>query len=243
MRLAVCDDDRREQDLLEKALQGWDPTRSMEKFYDGVSLLAAAKESPPFDVVFLDIYLPGENGIEIAKNLRQISPETGIVFVTTSRDHAVDAFSLDVLHYLVKPVTTEGIVESFRRLTALRARQQKMFSFPVERDICTVYLSQIYTLESFNHDVEISLDDGRQLQTRTPMYELEQKLDNRFLRIKRGVIVNMDHIERMGTDKCVLRDGRELFLATRDRSAIRASYNEYVLSRLSRRGGSGEVGS
>ena len=238
MRIAVCDDELKEQNQIEKALRGWDPTRSIEKFYSGESLLEAAKKNPPFDIAFLDIYMPYENGMEIAGALRELSPETGIVFVTTSRDHAIDAFALDALHYLSKPVTTEGIVESFRRLTELRARQQETISISVGGDIYTVHLSQICTLESSNHAVEIALLDGRRLKTWMPLSELEQKLGKRFLKVNRGLVVNMDYIERMGTDRCVLRDGRELFLATRDRSAIRASYNEYLLSRLSRQVGS-----
>ena len=241
MRLAVCDDDLREQEQFEKALQSWDPTRSTEKFFNGSSLLEAARRAPSFDIVFLDIYMPAENGVDIAKALKSISAETEIVFVTTSEEHAVSAFSLGALHYLVKPVTTEGIVEAFRRLAEVRTRQRETLSFSVRGDLCTVFLSQICSLESSNHVVDISLDDGRRLRTRTPLYELEQKLGQNFLKINRGVIVNMDHIERMGTDCCILRAGDRLFLAARERSAIRAAYSDYLLDRHSQR--PGEVGS
>ena len=235
MRIAVCDDDLREQEQLDEAIQKWDPTRRTEKFFDRSSLLEAAKIPPAFDVAFLDVYLPGENGVDIAGELRKISPETAIVFVTTSEDHAVSAFSLGALHYLVKPVTADGIVEVFRRLAELRTRQRETLSFSVGGDVCTVFLSQICSLESGNHAVEVSLDDGRRLKTRTPLYELEQRAGKRFLKINRGVIVNMDHIERMGTDCCVLRNGSRFFLAVRERSAICAAYSDYLLDRFSRR--------
>lgn len=238
MRIAACDDELKEQNQIEEALRGWDPTRSVEKFCNGASLLEAAKKDPPFDIVFLDIYMPGENGMDIAAALRELSPETGIVFVTTSREHAIDAFALDALHYLAKPVTTEGIIESFRRLTKLRIRQQKTISLSVGGDIYTIQPNRICSLESGNHIVEITMDDGRQLRTRTPLYQLEQKLDKSFLKINRGIVVNMDHIERMGTADCYLKNGSRFFLSTRECSAIRASYNEYLLSRLSRRGDS-----
>ena len=235
MRIAVCDDDLREQEQFKKALQGWDPTRAAEIFFNGSALLEAAKEAPPFDIVFLDIYMPAENGVDIARTLKNTSPETEIVFVTTSENHAISAFSLGALHYLVKPVTTQGIIETFRRLAELRTRQRETLSFPVGGDVCTVFLSQICSLESGNHAVEVSLDDGRRLKTRTPLYELEQKAGKRFLKINRGVVVNMDHIERMGTDCCILRGGNRFFLAVRERSAICAAYNDYLLDRLSRR--------
>ena len=235
MRIAVCDDDLREQEQLDEAIRGWDPTRVAEKFFNGPSLLDAARKAPAFDVVFLDVYLPGENGVDIARALKEASPETEIVFVTTSESHAVSAFSLGALHYLVKPVTTDGIVEAFRRLAEVRARQRETLSFSVGGDVCTVFLSQICALESGNHTVEISLDDGRRLKTRTPLYELEQKTGRRFLKVNRGVVVNMEHIERMGTECCILRNGSRFFLAVRDRSAICAAYNDYLLDRLSRR--------
>ena len=235
MRIAVCDDDLREQEQVDGAIRGWDPTRTTEKFFNGSSLLEAAKKLPAFDIVFLDVYMPGESGVDIAGALKKTSPETEIVFVTTSENHAVSAFSLGALHYLVKPVTTDGIIETFRRLAELRTRQRETLSFSVAGDVCTVFLSQICSLESGNHAVEVSLDDGRRLKTRTPLHELEQKAGRRFLKINRGIIVNMEHIERMGTECCILRNGSRFFLAVRERSAICAAYNDYLLDRLSPR--------
>ena len=231
MRIAVCDDALSEQEQFDEAMRGWDPTRVAEKFFSGAALLEAAKGSSVFDIAFIDIYMPGENGVDIAEALKKISPETEIVFVTTSESHAVAAFSLGALHYLVKPVTTAGIIEVFRRLADLRTRQRETLSFSVGGALCTVFLSQICSLESGNHTVEVSLDDGRRLKTRTPLYELEQKSGKRFLKINRGVLVNMEHIERMGTDCCVLRNGSRFFLAVRERSAICAAYSDYLLDR------------
>lgn len=163
MRIAICDDSYREQEQFIEALHGWDPSRTPERFSDGASFLAAAKETPHFDIVFLDIYMPGENGVDIAKELQRLSPETGVVFVTTSEEHAVEAFSLHALHYLVKPVTTEKVVEAFRRLTLL-APKRPMITLTTGRDSFTVYLDEIYCLQIVNRAVEISLTGGRQIK-------------------------------------------------------------------------------
>ena len=85
---------------------------------------------PSFDIVFLDIYMLREDGVDIARILNKISPETRIVFVTTSEEHAVSAFSLDALHYLVKPVTTEGnrrIVPAINRVPRKAERNALTF--------------------------------------------------------------------------------------------------------------------
>ena len=125
MRIAICDDNRREREEVINAIRNWDPHAARSAFRRS-PLLTSAKKSPGFDIAFLDIYMPDENGVDIAEQLLQISPQTGIVFVTTGLDHAVSAFSLHALHYLVKPVTTEGVVEAFRRLSKLQSKPRPM---------------------------------------------------------------------------------------------------------------------
>ncbi len=234
MRIAVCDDDLRGQEQMRRALCAWNPSTSAEYFSDGSGLLEAAKREPPFDIAFLDIYMPGEDGVEIAGALLEISPRTGIVFVTNSEDHALAAFSLHALHYLVKPVTEQGVAEALRRLKELRPELQESIWLTVGRNTQTLALRQIYYLISDNHAVEITLADGQKLRVWMSMGELEQKLGRSFLKINRGIVVNMDRVEEMRSKSCVMQDGRELFLAVRDRGAICAAYQDYLLDRLSR---------
>ncbi len=236
VRIAICEDDEEEREQLVGALRGWDSTRSAELFPDGDSLLKAAVRKPHFSIAFLDIYLPGENGMDIAERLRKISPETGIVFVTTSTEHAVQAFSMRALHYLVKPVTTRGVVEAFRRLSQFQMRRRSAISLTSGRDSYTVYQDEIYCLESFNHTVEITLVGGRVLKVREPLRELEQKLDQTFLKINRGTVVNMEHIEQMSPNTCILRSGKRLAVTGRKHGEVQAAYNDFLFSRLSERG-------
>lgn len=231
MRIAVCDDDAKGREQLLQALGTWNPDLTAEQFSSGASFLEAAKAPPPFDIVFLDIYMPDENGIDIAGTLGEISPQTGIVFVTSSEDHAVAAFSLDALHYLVKPVTVEDIAAAFSRLKKQQLDSRQFISFPAGQGSRPVFLDQICYLNSVSHTVEVTLADGQQMKTWTPLSELAQKLDRNFLKVNRGIIVNMAYIEQMGPDRCVMRGGKELFLAVRERGAISAAYQDYLLDR------------
>lgn len=242
MRIAVCDDEAEEREQIARTLRERDPLQRVECFSDGASLLEAARRGRPFSMVFLDIYLPKENGVDIARALRKVSPGTGIVFATTSREHAVDAFSLNALHYLVKPVTAKGVAEAFRRLAQIRERERPVLTVTVGRDSHTVYLDAIIGMESIRHAVEITLADGRVLKVWTPLSELEGMLDERFLKITRGVVVNMDYIEQMGVDVCILRNGDRVPITRSKRTAIRAAYNDYVFARLSQRQGLGQEG-
>ena len=243
MHIAICDDEMREREQLLQIIQDWDSDCKAECFSDGVSLLRAAKSAPPFDIAFLDIYMPGENGVDVAGTLRKISPKTNIVFVTTSRDHAVNAFSLDALHYLVKPVRAGDVAEALRRFDELHPRRRKFISFPGRYGSQTIFFDQICSLSSAGHAVEISLADGRQIRVWTSFNKLTQKLGKSFLKINRGIVVNMDYIKQMGTDRCVLLDGKEFFLAVRERSAICAAYNDYRFDQISRQDDAWGMGS
>lgn len=235
VRIAVLDDDRQETEALEEALRGWDPTRSAECFADGASPLAAAKVQPPFTVAFIDIYLPKENGVDIAKELVSLSPRTDVVFVTTSREHAVQAFEVGAVHYLVKPVTTGGIREAFSRIAAKWAKPRPILSVKVGKALLSEFLENIVGISSRDHAVEIELASGETFMVNCGSSELLPQLDERFLNVRRGYVVNMEYIESMGAESCTLRSGEAVLLSRKGRTSLRETYNRWVFSRLAER--------
>lgn len=235
MRVAICDDIRKEHAQFINALHDLNSMIKPECFTTAAAFFEAAKRATPFDIVFLDIYMPGENGVDIAKKLKEISPKTAIVFLTTSREHAVEAFSLNALHYLIKPVTKEKIEETFLRLTQLLSQKRSMITLTAGHDSYTIYLDEICYVRSASHAKEIFLTEGRMIRVWMTMEELGKKLDSNFLKLNRGNIVNMEQIAQMGIDACVLRDGTRLEFARRGRAAIRSAYDNYLFTRLSER--------
>ena len=127
------------------------------------------------------------------------------------------------------------MVEAFRRLTKLRSKHRESISLSIGSGTHTVFLDQIILLESNDHSVSISLTDGRRLKVWMSLNELERELDKDFLKINRGIIVNMSHIMQMETETCIMQDGTRLPIAVRQRVPIRAAYNNYVFEQLSRR--------
>lgn len=237
MRIAVCEDDAAEREHLARVLEACDPSMSVECFADGATLLDAARAhasapenasaqtsaaagahagtpfEQPFDIAFIDVYLERENGVDVARDLCASFPETALVFVTSSREHAVEAFSLNALHYLVKPVAVEGVAEALDRFGQSFAKRRPAVAFSLGRESRTVYLDDICCIQSFGHDKELLLVDGRRIRVRQSMEELELTLGASFLKLNRGTIVNMEHIERMTPDFCLLRDGTRLDFA------------------------------
>ncbi|WP_416325292.1 LytR/AlgR family response regulator transcription factor [[Eubacterium] hominis] len=234
MRIAICDNDANELERFIQILNQWNPTYQAECYLDGDSLLLEAGNGPVFNMVFLDIYMPKKDGMEVAKELKKISPETEIVFVTTSREFAIEAFSLHAMHYLVKPITIEGIQEAFSRLPE-ENEVLKTITIKIGREQQLLYLHEIMVIESADHKTIITLKNGTELITYTNLKELQDQLDENFLQLRRGLVVHMEYIDTMQNDRCLLRNKEIVLLSRKERASIRSTYDDYVFQCLSKK--------
>lgn len=105
--VAICEDERYILEELRRKVEKYINRKSLDAsiktFMSGEELLKAKKK---FDIILLDLMLPGIDGLEVA---RQISCRSRIIFVTSYREYAVEAFDANAVHYLVKPVTEERL--------------------------------------------------------------------------------------------------------------------------------------
>jgi len=115
MRVFIVDDEPLMIVLLKDALKETYPHLQPVSFEDPQLLLDAAKNDVP-DVVFLDIEIPGMNGLTLAKALQDISPTINIIFVTGYSKYTMDAFNLYASSYLMKPVNAEDVAKALNNL-------------------------------------------------------------------------------------------------------------------------------
>ena len=165
--------------------------------------------------------------MEVARAVQRLLPDVDIVFTTASRDHAVEAFSLRALHYVVKPVREEDIVEVFRRLGRRRETRHTL-TLRIDRLINVLYQDEILKVEGQNHRTVITQIDGTVYAIWKPFREISEMLDASFVTIKKGVAVNMRCITRMTAHECTLTDNSK-YLLRRDKSAeIRERYFSFL---------------
>lgn len=119
MRIAIVDDNVRERNELDKRIKILLSCSALNaetvEFGGGKEFIAEAKQNN-FEVVFLDIYMEDENGVEVAKELRSFDRNCILVFTTTSTDHALDGFKVRALQYLVKPYADEELNAVFKEI-------------------------------------------------------------------------------------------------------------------------------
>ena len=144
------------------------------------------------------------------------------------REHAVDAFALEALHYLVKPVDA-GQLQTVLERYLKRAARKRTVEIRIGRDNIRLSEESIQYLESARNGTDIHTAGGL-LHTAMPRGALEQKLGQDFLKIQRGFIVNMHYIEKVTSESCILKNGFTALLSRRDRQKIRTAYREFIFN-------------
>ena len=115
MRILCVDDEPLMLRMLEKAVRGAKPDADITAYRKQTELLEDAKQNG-CDVAFLDIHMRGMNGVELAKNLKEVNPKMNIIFVTGYDEYTGDAMRLRASGYVMKPVTKEKLEEELREL-------------------------------------------------------------------------------------------------------------------------------
>lgn len=180
---------------------------------NGIETLAALNASPRPDIAFLDIRMPGIDGLKLAA----LAPDMHVVFVTAYDEYAVDAFDRAAVDYLLKPVTDERLLRciaklqrggpAFAHADALVQAAQSREAAPIRwltvgvKDATRlVSVDDVLYFQASEKYTEI-VTAGERLVIRTPLKELMQRLDpERFAQVHRGVIVAYAAIERVERD-------------------------------------------
>lgn len=115
MRIILCDDEKSIQSLLKQKITAFFAEKNISCEIlccgSGEEVLSLAAQGMTIDLLFLDIQMPGKNGMEIARQLRRQQQSISIIFVTALSDYVYEAFDVDALHYLVKPFYDEKLFQ------------------------------------------------------------------------------------------------------------------------------------
>ena len=111
LRIAICDDEQTCLDKTQAMLEQYGADNGLEfaaeTFFGSSALLDCVESGERYDIYLLDIYMPGVSGMSVATELRSKGVRSPIIFLTSSTEHAVEAFGVDATHYLLKPYTQQ----------------------------------------------------------------------------------------------------------------------------------------
>jgi DNA-binding LytR/AlgR family response regulator len=179
------------------------------------------------DAVFLDIQMPGLTGLDLAQVLSRFKTPPPIVFVTAHEEHAVEAFNLHAVDYVLKPVREERLAEAVRRVVASGgAAPSGDTQIPVERGGVTRFIarSDVTHVEAQGDYARLHTATESHL-VRTPLSTLAQEWANAgFVRIHRSVLVSLPHVAELRVDAgrvSVVVGGHELLVSRRHTRELR----------------------
>jgi len=236
MEIAICDDDRDSRlqtvRMVREALERRGTEAVIKSFADAAALLAArAESSTRFDAYFLDVLMPGMDGMSLANRLREQQPEAPIVFLTTSQDYTFQAFSVDAAHYLVKPLDASRLDVAIDRVLALLPKHdaETLVVKTSEGDQMSVSLMQIVMAESDGHYQNLLLEDGCRVRCRLKGAELmeRQLATGVFVSAGKGVLLGVRHIRSLVAGGAVLADGKTVFVSRRAQPEVRQAFFRY----------------
>jgi two-component system LytT family response regulator len=230
LRVVLIDDEPLARQRIEDLLAKEPGLSVIGQASDGNTAVAMIRELQP-DVVFLDVQMPGRSGVEVARELGDDMPPT--VFVTAFDRHAVQAFELAAVDYLVKPFDDERFAQALQRarraaeLRSPRSEYADRIAVELRGRIRAVPVDRIEYITASGPYAELHVEE-KTFAVRERMQALEEKLDpRRFFRIHRSAIVRVDMIDvflrHAGGDYGVrLKNGVELSVSRTRREELEA---------------------
>ena len=232
LKLLAVDDELPALADLVRMLEASPSVENVESAASAEEALVALGDGDDIDAVFLDVRMPGLDGLELARVLRRFERPPAVVFVSAFDDAAVSAFELAALDYLVKPVSRRRLDEAIERVARQAARPEPDDEETVAVDALRgggtrlLARSSILYLQAHGDYVRVASDDGRFL-LRARLSDLEERWAARgFVRVHRGFVVNLRRAVEVrprlnGTAVLVMADGAEVPIARRQVGELR----------------------
>lgn len=239
IRALLADDEAPARDKLSRSLAAQADIEVVGVACDGVNAAQAIETLRP-DVAFLDIQMPGLSGLEVAAQLEQDTAPL-LVFVTAFDDHAVKAFDLDAVDYLLKPYDKDRLLRALHRIRtrlgesqsnapAVRVARAQTNSaqrvlVPVGQQLQLIDAAEIEWLEADDNYVHVHTAQRRYLVRRTLHDLLAQLGEQRFVRIHKSAAVNIAEVQSLtplfkGDHEIQLRGGQRLRLSRRYKDGL-----------------------
>ena len=217
MHIGICDDQQATRELAKYRIKKMYPDETITCYKTGEELLLE-KDLP--DILFLDICMPGIDGMETAKKLRARDKNIIIIFITAVEDYVFQAFDVGAFHYLVKPFTEEKFIEILHNSAEQFIYQKKLNRAYIKKEVpdiiitskgkhITVKPGDIVYAEVFNRKIILHTMDA-DIEYYGKMKELEEQTGDDFYRSHRAYLVNFHYIKKYNAAKIYLEKGQAL---------------------------------
>lgn len=218
VHIAICEDCPVQTEIIMMLIEKYKTDRPgielrTDSFGSGEKLLENIASGNAFDLLLLDILLPGIDGIELAKEVRKKNEDVAIIFLTSSENYALKAFSVSAFQYILKPVSECELFSALDKIIAFLGRDKDSFFLLSTHDrTVRIPFSSIVCVELVNRTLRLSLDNGSSLAgkfIRKPFASVIAPLleDSRFLYAHKSFVLNMARVKELTDHAFIMENG------------------------------------
>lgn len=229
IKIAICDDEITMVNLIKQKLslrlEQLDREFTISCYTEAAELL---NTSDNFDLLYLDIQMPKQDGMELAQKIRKRDRECIIIFVTAFDKYVFDSFEVGALDYLCKPIDDTKFCKALdRAMNRIEERSGKSLFIQTMSWCKSVRLSTIYYCEVINRKIYLHTDKGV-VDYYGKIEELEKQLDYRFVRCHRSYLLNLDYLYEYADGQIQLQNGEKIPVSRLRRREFMQAMMEYM---------------
>ena len=236
--VAICDDELQELERAHAFLSGYLQEHpqyeiTIYSFSASLELLSYVAQHGGFDILLLDIYMTGILGTDVARELRHLGDDCEIIFLTTSREHAIDAFEVDAAHYLVKPYEEVKLFAALDKVIQRKnLERREMITLKTSEGITRIAPRNVVFTETGRNNYQIiHTIQGKKLEVRMTALELFELLsmNKLFLRCGASINLNLKYIRQISKDTITFDTGEHLAYPYRAYQKLKAEFLRFQM--------------
>jgi DNA-binding LytR/AlgR family response regulator len=226
MRIAICDDEIIFREQIKKYILEVSSDSVIDEYTSGDDLAGSTEN---YDIIFLDIEMPGISGIETAEKLRENGSDADIIFLTSHVEFVYEAFKVRAFRFLQKPIDHEKFTEAFKNAELNRSAMEKVV-VEFRGAVAEIYTENIVYIESSGEGTYVHDARGNYYPSSASLKEWVEKLDSElFYRIHKTTLVAMKYVTSF--DKGVVKlsgYNNDFPVARRSIQPFRTAYFDFI---------------
>lgn len=238
MTICYCEDEPAQAKAFAIKIEQWAKNKNIAvhtDLYESAEEYLFKADQNTYDVIFLDISMRGQNGMELARQIREKEKDVILVFVTSDASYVFAGYEVGAYRYLMKPVEAKKLWEILDYARAQKAAEEENYIL-VKKDSQSVRvnLRDVLYIEAQKHYVNLYLENEEPMTVKVVFAELLQEMQEKsdtFLATHRSYAVNIDKVVRIGRTECTLSDGNSIPVSRSFYKAVNEAFIGYHLGR------------
>lgn len=235
MKIAICDDNKDDLAVLQEFAKRYYTDAEISSFKSTDEMERALDGDKLFDLYLFDILIDNFTGIDLARLVRKHSENAPIIFITSSTEFALDAFSVEATQYLIKPITYEALSKVFDKLSARLKNAENNFVIVINDEGASVSfdVSDVMYIDYLSRRVNYYLSGEKTIHSLYARTKFAQSipfsLPEDFIYVQSACIVNLKYVKALSKDSVVLKNDAVLAVSSSKYKEVKTRYFDYFL--------------